>query len=159
ISDSAGDPETGKSKAKELVLKDKVDVVTGVVASPVAVSVVQEAESQEVPVVLSNAGANELTAGDVTKYVWRTSHTNHGHGYAACVYAAKQLSKTGGVFMGSDYSAGNEYLEGFKDGYKDNGGKELLKEIMTPFGDTQNYQPFLGQIPNDAEFVAAFYAG
>src|SRR5699024_230986 len=159
VSDSGGDPESGKSKAKELVRKDKVDVITGIVASPVAVTVAQEAESQEGPVVMANAGADELTEGDVSKYVWRTSHSNHGHGYASGVYAAEHQSKTGGVFMGADYSAGTEYLDGFKDGYAEKGGKKLLKEILTPFGKTQNYQPFLGQIPDDAKFVDVFYAG
>lgn len=159
VADSAGDPETGKSKAKELALREKVDVITGLVSSPVAVTVAEEAEANQVPVVIANAGADELTGADATEYVWRVSQSNYQHGYAAGVYAAEHVSKTGAVFMGADYSAGTETRDGFVDGYQDNGGDELEAEILTPFGKTQNYQPFLSRIPDDAEFVYAFYAG
>jgi branched-chain amino acid transport system substrate-binding protein len=159
VADSAGDPETGKSKAKELALKEKVDVITGVVSSPVAVTVAEEAEANEVPVVIANAGADELTGEDASEFVWRVSQSNYQHGYAAGAYAAEHVSRTGAVFMGSDYSAGTETRDGFVDGYQDNGGGELEAEILTPFGKTQNYQPFLSRIPEDAEFVYGFYAG
>jgi branched-chain amino acid transport system substrate-binding protein len=159
VADSAGDPETGKSKAKELALRDKVDVMTGIVSSPVAVTVAEEAEANKLPMVIANAGANQLTGADASPYVWRVSQSNYQHGYAAGVYTAQNVSKTGGVFMGSDYSAGTETRDGFVAGYKDNGGQDLMAEILTPFGKTQNYQPFLSQIPDKAEFVYAFYAG
>lgn len=159
IADSAGDPETGKSKAKELALRDKVDVITGVVASPVAVTVAEEASANEIPLVIANAGADELTGADASQYVWRVSQSNYQHGYAAGVYAAENVSKSGAVFMGADYSAGTETRDGFIAGYQAKGGEDLLAEILSPFGKTQNFQPFLSRIPDKAEFVYAFYAG
>lgn len=159
IADSAGDPETAKSKAKEMILRDDVDVITGIVSSPVAVTVAEEAEANEVPMVIANAGANDLTGDSASEYVWRVSQSNHQHGYAGGVYAAKHLAKENGAFMGADYSAGVETRDGFVDGYQANGGGELAAEILTPFGTTQNYQPYLGRVPDDASFVYAFYAG
>jgi branched-chain amino acid transport system substrate-binding protein len=157
--DSAGSPETGKQKADDLLLHKKVDVLTGVVASPVAVSVADEAEKHKTGLVIANAGANELTGKDVSKYVWRSSYSNFQHGYAGGVYAAKHMSKTDGVFMGADYSAGTETRDGFLAGYKAAGGRKILKKIMTPFGKTSNYQPYLSKIPSKAKFVYSFYAG
>ncbi|MGJ3507607.1 ABC transporter substrate-binding protein [Enemella sp. A6] len=159
IADTAANPETAKSKAKELMLRDGVDVITGLVASPAAATVAEEANANKVPIVIANAGADDLTKSGASKYVWRVSYQNYQHGYAAGVYAAKEYGPSGGVFIGADYSAGAEYRDGFIDGYKSGGGGELAAEIMTPFGKTQNYQPFLGQIPKDAKFVVGFYAG
>lgn len=159
VADSAGDPATATQKAKELVLKDHVDVITGVVSSPEAVALAKEADADKVPLVIANAGADEVTGPHVSPYVWRVSQSNYMHGYAAGVYAATKVSKSGGVFMGSDYSAGTETLAGFRAGYAANGGGKLLDTILTPYDTTQNYQPYLGKIPAKSKFVYAFYAG
>jgi branched-chain amino acid transport system substrate-binding protein len=69
------------------------------------------------------------------------------------------VSKTGAVLMGADYSGGTEVLAGFLDGYKASGGSDPIATIMTPFGTTQNFQPYLAEIPAEASFVYSFYAG
>jgi branched-chain amino acid transport system substrate-binding protein len=157
--DSAGNPETAKQRARELITRDQVDVITGIVASPEGLAVAEEANANEVPIVIANAGANAITAGDVSPYVWRTAFSTHALGYSAGVYAAKNISKTGAVLMGADYSGGTEVLAGFLDGYKAAGGSDPIANIMTPFGSTQNFQPYLAEIPAEAKFVYAFYAG
>lgn len=159
VADSAGDPETGKQKARELVQRDHADVLTGVVASPVAVSVADVAVQEKTALVIANAGADDLTGPQASPYVWRTSKSNYQLGYAAGVYAADHVAKSDGVFMGSNYSAGTEIHHGFVAGYRANGGGKLLADIMTPFGQTSNYQPYLSKIPSKAKFVYAFYAG
>ena len=159
VGDAAGDPETGKSKAREMILNRHVDVLTGVVASPVAATVADEAKANKIPFVVANAGADALTGPEASEYVWRVSQSNYGHGYAAGVYAAKHVSTTGGVFMGADYAAGTETRDGFVAGFESGGGKKLDAQILTPFGKTQNFQPFLSRVPKDAKFVYAFYAG
>jgi branched-chain amino acid transport system substrate-binding protein len=157
--DSAGNPETAKQRARELITREEVDVITGIVASPEGMAVAEESVASEVPVVIANAGANGITAGDVSPYVWRTSFSTHALGYSAGVYAAENISKTGAVLMGADYSGGTEVLAGFLDGYKAAGGSDPIAQIMTPFGSTQNFQPYLAEIPSEASFVYAFYAG
>ncbi|MCW2535600.1 MAG: hypothetical protein JWQ26_1299 [Modestobacter sp.] len=157
--DSAGNPETAKQRAKELIGRDEVDVITGIVSSPEGVTLAEEATTSQVPIVIANAGANAITAGEVSPYVWRTAFSTNQLGYAAGVYAAENLGKTGAVLMGADYSGGTEVLAGFLAGYKDAGGSDPLAQIMTPFGTTQNFQPYLAEIPAEASFVYAFYAG
>jgi len=159
IADSASNPETGKQKAGELIQRDHADVLTGVVASPVAISVADVAVREKTAVVIANAGADSLTGAHPSPYVWRTSKSNYQLGYSAGVYAAEHVAKSDGVFMGSDYSAGTEIHDGFVAGYRANGGGKLLADIMTPFGQTSNYQPYLSTIPSKAKFVYAFYAG
>jgi branched-chain amino acid transport system substrate-binding protein len=157
--DSAGNPETAKQRARELITRNEVDVITGIVSSPEGVTVAEEAVASEVPIVIANAGANAITAGEVSPYVWRTAFSTHALGYSAGVYAAENLGTTGAVLMGADYSGGTEVLAGFLDGYKAAGGSDPIAQIMTPFGSTQNFQPYLAEIPSEASFVYAFYAG
>ncbi|MEV0586844.1 ABC transporter substrate-binding protein [Nonomuraea sp. NPDC050310] len=153
--DDAGNPETGQQKAKQLTLENKVDVITGLIASPVAVAVAKEAAAQKTPVVIANAGADALGGPGV----FRVSYTNYMHGYAAGKYAAEAYGKDGAVLMGADYSAGTETLKGFADGFAKAGGAAPIKQILTPFGKTQNFQPYLSQIPAEAKFLYVFYAG
>ena len=134
-------------------------MLTGIVASPVAVTVAEEADANEIPLVIANAGAGEVTGADVSPFVWRVSQSNYQHGWAAGAYVAQHVDTAGGVFIGADYSAGTETRDGFIAGYEANGGGDLLAEILTPFGSTHNYLPFLSQIPDDASFVYAFFAG
>ncbi|NUT39437.1 MAG: ABC transporter substrate-binding protein [Thermoactinospora sp.] len=155
VADDAGNPETGQQKAKQLTLENKVDVITGLIASPVAVAVAKEAGAQKTPVVIANAGADALGGPGV----FRVSYTNYMHGYAAGKYAVEAYGKEGAVLMGADYSAGTETLKGFEDGYTKAGGAKPIKQILTPFGKTQNFQPYLSQIPSEAKFLYTFYAG
>ncbi|WP_327088847.1 ABC transporter substrate-binding protein [Nonomuraea sp. NBC_01738] len=155
VADDAGTPETGQQKARQLTLQDQVDVITGLIASPVAVAVAKEAGTQKTPVVIANAGADALGGPGV----FRVSYTNYMHGYAAGRYAAEKYGKEGAVLMGADYSAGTETLKGFAEGYAKGGGAAPIKQILTPFGKTQNFQPYLSQIPAEAKFLYVFYAG
>ncbi|MEV4896128.1 ABC transporter substrate-binding protein, partial [Nonomuraea sp. NPDC055795] len=155
VADDAGTPETGQQKARQLTLQDQVNVITGLIASPVAVAVAKEAAAQKTPVVIANAGADALGGPGV----FRVSYTNYMHGYAAGRYAAESYGKDGAVLMGADYSAGTETLKGFAEGYAKGGGAKPLKQILTPFGKTQNFQPYLSQIPDEAKFLYVFYAG
>lgn len=155
VADDAGNPEVGQQRARQLSVESRVDVITGLIASPVAVAVVKEAGAHKTPVVIANAGADSLGGPGV----FRVSYTNHMHGYAAGKYAAEAYGKEGAVLMGADYSAGTETLKGFEDGYTKAGGAEPIKQILTPFGKTQNFERHLSQIPSEAKFVYAFYAG
>ncbi|MFI6600787.1 ABC transporter substrate-binding protein [Nonomuraea sp. NPDC050536] len=149
VADDAGNPETGGQQARQLIDRDGASVITGLLSSPVAVTVVRQARG--VPVVIANAGADGLGGPGV----YRVSFTNHEHGYAAGKYAAEHFGTSGAVLMAPDYSAGTETLDGFEAGY----GAKALKRILTPFDRTKNFASYLAQIPAEAKFVYAFYAG
>ncbi|UBU13209.1 ABC transporter substrate-binding protein [Nonomuraea gerenzanensis] len=149
VADDAGVPEQARKEARRLIDAEEVDVLTGLIASPVAVSVVEEAG--RTPVVVANAGADELDGPNV----FRVSYTNHAHGHAAGRYAAERYGRSGAVLMASDYSAGVETLAGFTEGY----GAEPLKRILTPYGRVTDLRPYFEQIPRQARLLFAFYAG
>ncbi|MBT2233074.1 ABC transporter substrate-binding protein [Nonomuraea sp. NEAU-A123] len=149
VADDAGNPEKGQQQARWLIARERANVITGLISSPVAVSVVKEAAGT--PVVIANAGADELGGPGV----FRVSFTNHEHGYAAGRYAAQRYGKAGVVLMASDYSGGTQTLDGFTQGY----GVKPLKRILTPYGKSEDLEPYLRRIPPDAKLLYAFYAG
>ncbi|MGN9843038.1 ABC transporter substrate-binding protein [Nonomuraea sp. H19] len=149
VADDAGNPEEGQKQARRLIEDERVDVITGLIASPVAEAVVKAAG--RTPVVIANAGADALGGPNV----FRVSYTNHAQGYAAGRYAAERYGRRNVVLMASDYSAGIETLGGFTDGY----GAQPLKRILTPYGSPADLAPYLAQIPPQAELLYAFYAG
>jgi branched-chain amino acid transport system substrate-binding protein len=150
VADDGGNSEQGRKEARRLIDEAGVDVLTGLIASPVAVSVVDEAAGGT-PVVVANAGSDELDGPNV----FRVSYTNRDHGHAAGRYAAERYGRRGAVLMASDYSAGVETLDGFAEGY----GAEPLKRILTPHGRVTDLKPYLDQIPPEAGLLFAFYAG
>lgn len=149
VADDGGTAERGRLAVRELVERDRVDVITGLLASPVAEAVV--AEARGTPVVVANAGADELGGPGV----FRVSFTNHAHGHAAGRYAAATYGRRPAVLMASDYSAGVETLDGFEEGY----GAGQLERVLTPYGKTPDLAPYLARIPPEAELLYAFYAG
>ncbi|MFD0854532.1 ABC transporter substrate-binding protein, partial [Actinomadura adrarensis] len=66
----------------------------------------------------------------------------------------------GGVYLiAADYAAGREMVAGFRKTFEAAGGK-VAGEKYTPFGKTQDYQPYLSAIRSSgAKAVYAFYAG
>ncbi|MEV0619723.1 ABC transporter substrate-binding protein [Nonomuraea sp. NPDC050404] len=149
LADDAGNPERATQAVRRLIDEEDVDVITGLIASPVAVAVAEQAG--RTPVVVANAGSDELRGPNL----YRVSYTNHEHGRAAGRYAAQRYGRQGVVLMASDYSAGIETLAGFTDGY----GAEPLKRILTPHGAVTDLKPYFAQIPPEAELLYAFYAG
>ncbi|MEV4169333.1 ABC transporter substrate-binding protein [Nonomuraea sp. NPDC049709] len=149
VADDGGSPEQGQQAARKLIDEEGVDAITGLIASPVAVAVAGQAG--RTPVVVANAGADELAGPNV----FRVSYTNHDHGHAAGRYAAERYGGQGVVLMASDYSAGVETLRGFTEGF----GAEPLKQILTPYGRLTDLEPYFEQIPPEAKLLYAFYAG
>lgn len=66
----------------------------------------------------------------------------------------------GGVYLiAADYAAGKEMVAGFRKTFEAAGGK-VAGEKYTPFGKTQDFQPYLSAIrKSGADAVYAFYAG
>ncbi|MFC5822929.1 ABC transporter substrate-binding protein [Nonomuraea insulae] len=159
VADDAGSPERGGNETRRLIDDEGVDVITGLIASPVAVAVAEQARRTQgvagvtgpTPVVVANAGDDGLGGPNV----FRVSYTNHDHGHAAGRYAAERYGKEGVVLMASDYSAGVETLKGFAEGY----GAKPLKTILTPYGRVTDLEPYFEQIPPEAKLLFAFYAG
>ncbi|WP_027582425.1 ABC transporter substrate-binding protein [Bradyrhizobium sp. Ai1a-2] len=151
-------PNVGVQQFNRLVQLEKVDLVAGVVSSSVGIAVSGLADKAQMPLVLANTFADEITAKFCSPYVARTSFSANGFLYNSGKYWASHGIRTA-VIMGPDYSAGHSFLGAFKRGFEDGGGK-VVQEIWTPFQKTKDWAAALTQASNSgAQIIYSFYAG
>ncbi|TNY38281.1 ABC transporter substrate-binding protein [Thermomonospora catenispora] len=156
--DEGETPQTGVPAAQKLVTQDRVTAVVGVVNSATALGLRDFFHESKVPLLVANAGADAITGERSSPYVWRTSFANGKVGAALGPAVAEEVD--GGVYLiTADYAAGREMVGGFRKAFEAAGGK-IAGEKYTPFGKTQDYQPYLSAIRNSgAKAVFSFYAG
>jgi branched-chain amino acid transport system substrate-binding protein len=143
---------------QKVLQQDRVDTVVGIVNSATALGAVDIVDGAKKVLVVANAGADSLTGS--SKYIWRSSFTNGQVAYSVGKYLAGTPEGKKGVYaMAADYAAGEEAIAGFKKGFEEGGGK-LVGEAKTPFGTTQDFQPFLAKARSAKPgAVYVFYAG
>lgn len=155
--DEGEGPDTGVPAVQKLVTQDQVDALVGIVNSATAIGVKDTVTQAKVPLIVANAGADEVADGG--DYVWRTSFTNGGVGEALGAAVAEELGNDSVYLMAADYAAGKESVNGFKKSFEAAGGK-VAGESFTPFGTTTDWQPYLSKAQNSgAKAVYVFYAG
>ncbi len=151
-------PNVAVQKFNKLVHGDKVNIVAGVIHSGVGIALTELAEKTKTPLVLSLAFADEITGKYCNPYVARTSHSANAFHYAGGQYWAKQGRKTA-VTMGPDYAAGHAFINAFKRGFEDGGGK-VVTQLWSPFQTTKDWSGYLASAKTTkAEFIYAFFAG
>lgn len=156
--DEGETPQTGVPAAQKLVSQDQVTAVVGVVSSATALGLRDFFHESKKPLLIANAGANDITGARKSDYIWRTSFSN-GKVAAALGPAVAKEAKGGVYLIAADYAAGREMVAGFRKTFEAAGGK-VAGEEYTPFGKTQDFQPFLSTIRGSkAGAVYAFYAG
>lgn len=155
--DEGEGPDTGVPATTRVITENGVNVVVGIVNSATALGVKETLVSSKVPLIVANAGANDVADG--SEWMWRTSFSNGAVGEALGAYVAEQTKGESVYLMAPDYAAGSEVLAGFKETFEAAGG-QVAGETLTPFGTTSDYQPFLSKVQNSgAKAVYAFYAG
>ena len=142
--------------AYKLIEQDKVDIIAGVVDSRVAYSVASQITQREIPFVISNAGADDLTQRKASPLIVRVSFTNSSGSHPLGEWAYEQGFRKA-VAMGPANPAGFEHVGGICKTFAQQGGK-IIQEIWPPLG-TQDFKPFLAQIKSEADVVMAFFAG
>ncbi|MFI0351222.1 ABC transporter substrate-binding protein [Actinomadura sp. 9N407] len=156
--DEGAGPQTGVPAAQKLVTQDQAAAVVGVVNSATALGLRDFFHESKRPLLVANAGADDITGARKSDYVWRTSFANGKVG-AALGPAVAEDAKGGVYLIAADYAAGREMVGGFRKTFEAAGGK-VAGEKYTPFGKTQDYQPYLSAIrASGAKAVYTFYAG
>ncbi|KAB2340187.1 ABC transporter substrate-binding protein [Actinomadura rudentiformis] len=156
--DEGEGPQTGVPAAQKLVTQDQSSVVVGVVNSATALGLRDFFTESKKPLIVANAGADAITGSGKSEYIWRTSFANGKVGAPLGSAVAKEVD--GSVYLiAADYAAGREMVAGFRKTFEAAGGK-VAGEKYTPFGKTQDFQPYLSGIRGSgAKAVYGFYAG
>jgi branched-chain amino acid transport system substrate-binding protein len=158
IADEGEGPDTGVPAIQRLLTEGSVDAMVGIVNSATALGVAEQITEAETPLIIANAGAGPITRDAASPFVWRTSFTNAQ--VAAAMGEHLAAEGIGPVYvMAPDYAAGQEVVAGFTEAFEAGGGA-LAGQALTPFGTTQDFQPFLSGIRSSgAAATFAFYAG
>src|SRR6185437_410689 len=153
--DCGGTPAGTKTKAQELIERDKVDAILGPLAAFELLAISDYIAQQKTPM-LSLAAAEDMTQRKPNPYFLRASATSAQAMHPLADYAAKDMKLKTTVLIGEDFAFGYEQLGGFQRVFEDNGGK-VLKKIWAPLGTADN-TPFIAQI-GDCDAVVQVYSG
>jgi branched-chain amino acid transport system substrate-binding protein len=148
--DTGINPETAKRLAQELIVREKVDLLTGVVWTPNALAIAPLATEAKKPFIIMNAGTAMITTQ--SPYIARTSFTLWQSSYPLGTWAAKKF-KTAYVAV-SDFGPGHDAQEAFTKSFTAAGGKIVGTVRMPP--PTTDFAPFLQRVKDakpDALFV------
>jgi branched-chain amino acid transport system substrate-binding protein len=155
--DDESKPENATDNMNRLVGREKVDVVVGTVHSGVAMAMVKVARDTNTLLIIPNAGANDATGPLCAPNIFRTSFSNWQPNFPM----GKVVSEAGHknvVTITWRYTAGQEMIGAFKDGFAKAGGK-VIEDLTVPFPEVE-FQALITQIATlKPDAVYAFFAG
>src|SRR5262245_41073666 len=140
VADSGGNPAGAKTKAVELVERDKVSMIMGPFAAFEHLAIVDYLAQNKMPT-FGYAGAEDITQRKANPYVVRTSNSAGQCAYPAGDYAAKELKGKTAITMCDDFAFGYEQVGAFQRAFEDAGGK-VVKKLWSPLA-TPDYTPFI----------------
>jgi branched-chain amino acid transport system substrate-binding protein len=140
--DDTSNPDVGKRLAQELITRDHVQLLTGIVLSPVATAVAPLTAEAKVPLLLDIASAG-VTIPRLSPYVVRISFTLWQQAYPIGKWAAEQGWKTGYTAV-SDFIPGHDSEAAFTKAFTDAGGK-IVGAVRFPPANP-DFAPFVQRI-------------
>ncbi len=153
--DTGGNPAGTKTKAQELVEREKVDTILGPLAAFELLALTDYVIAQKIPT-LSLAGAEDMTQRKPNPYFLRPSATSAQAMHPMADFAAKELKLKRIATISEDFAFGHEQMGGFQQTFENAGGK-IVNKIWPPLV-TPDYTPFVAQIA-DCDGVCQGFAG
>jgi branched-chain amino acid transport system substrate-binding protein len=151
--DDAMKPEIAVQIADKMIQSDKVDILTGIIWSNLAMAVVPSATGQGIIYLSPNAGPSPLAGANCNANYFNVAYQNDNFHEAMGEYANKDYKNV--YILAPNYPAGKDSLTGFKRFYKG----ELAGEVYTQLGQT-DYAAEIAQIrASGADSVFFFLPG
>jgi branched-chain amino acid transport system substrate-binding protein len=158
VEDDQAKPDLGVTKAKKLVLADKVHMFVGGVLASTGYALAPVSTQEKTVYIISIPAADDLTQRQLDKYPyiirtgWSSSQPTHPMGAWACEQGYKKI-----VAVGADYAFGYEQVGGFQKAFEDCGGK-IVQKIWPALG-SKDFGPYLPSIKADADAVFSLMVG
>jgi branched-chain amino acid transport system substrate-binding protein len=154
IEDDQRKPDIAVQLADKMIQSEKVDVMTGIIWSNLAMAVVPSAVAQGKFYLSPNAGPSALAGKGCSPNYFNVAWQNDNLHEAAGAYATEAGLKNSFI-MAPNYPAGQDALNGYKRFYKG----ELAGEVFTKLGQT-DYAAEIAQIrASGADSVYFFLPG
>jgi branched-chain amino acid transport system substrate-binding protein len=148
--DTGPQPDVAKRLAQELITRDQVQLLAGIVYTPNALAVAPLVTEAKVPLIVMNASTPVITMK--SPYIARVSFTLWHSSYPLGQWAAKHDIKTAYTAV-SDYAPGADAEEAFIKGFTESGGK-IVGSVRIPL-QNPDFAPYL-QKAKDANPAALF---
>ena len=129
VEDDGRKPEKGKQIAERFIKKDKVQILTGIVFSNVAMAVVPKVVRQDVVYLSTNAAPSKLAGKGCNSNYFSVSYQNDNLDEVVGKYVSEAGHKSV-YLLAPNYPAGKDHLAGFKRFY--NG--TITGEVYTKLG-------------------------
>jgi len=158
VEDEQGKPDTAVTKAKKLILQDKIQILVGGLLATTGYALAPVSTADKTVYVVPIAAADDLTQRDLSKYPymvrtgWSSSQPSHPFGQWACEQGYKKI-----VTIGADYAFGHEVVGGFQRAFEACGG-QIIQKIWPPLG-AQDFGPFIPTIRQDADAIFSLMVG
>jgi branched-chain amino acid transport system substrate-binding protein len=138
VRDAGGpNPDKAKQLAQELVVRDKIQILTGVVFTPNAMAIAPLTQEAKLPFFIMNAGASVITTR--SPYIARFSFTLWQSSYPMGQWAAKKYKRA--YIAVSDFAPGHDCEEAFERGFKEGGG-EIVGKVRIPIANP-DFVPYM----------------
>src|SRR5262245_10160857 len=145
VADTGGNPAGARTKAQEVIERDRVNVILGPLAAFELLAITDYVRDNSTPLI-SLAAAEDVTQRRANPFVIRPSATSAQCCHVMGDYAAKDLKFRRAATVSEDFAFGHEQMSGFQRVFEDNGGK-VVKKVWPPLV-TPDYTPFIAQIAN-----------
>jgi branched-chain amino acid transport system substrate-binding protein len=136
--DDTSSPEVGKRLAQELIAREKVNILLGVIGSPIAAAIAPLTAEGKTPLILANAAGVAIPR--ISPYVARVSFTQWQTALPLGRWAAAQGWKKAFTAV-SDFIPGHDAEAAFTKGYVDAGG-QIVGTIRFPPSNA-DFTPFV----------------
>ncbi len=143
--DTGGNPAGAKTKAQELIERDKVNVIIGPLAAFELLAIIDYVRDNQTPLI-SLAAAEDVTQRKANPFIIRPSATSAQCCHVMGDYAAKELKFKRAATISEDFAFGYEQMSGFQRVFEDTGGR-VVKKLWPPLV-TPDYTPYIAQIGN-----------
>jgi branched-chain amino acid transport system substrate-binding protein len=143
--DTGGNPAGAKTKAQELIERDKVNVILGPLAAFELLAITDYVRDNQTPLI-SLAAAEDVTQRKANPFIIRPSATSAQCCHVMGDYATKELKYKRAATISEDFAFGYEQMSGFQRVFEENGGK-VVKKLWPPLV-TPDYTPYIAQIGN-----------
>ncbi|MEQ8739635.1 MAG: ABC transporter substrate-binding protein, partial [Hoeflea sp.] len=154
IEDDARKPDLAVQLSDKLIQSDKVDVMTGIIWSNLAMAVIPGAVAQDKIYLSPNAGPSALAGAGCNKNYFNVAWQNDNLHEAMGAYASSAGYEKAFI-MAPNYPAGRDALTGFKRFFKG----EIANELYTKLGQT-DYAAEIAEIrASGADSVFFFLPG
>jgi branched-chain amino acid transport system substrate-binding protein len=158
VEDEQGKPDIAVTRAKKLILQDKVQMFIGGLLASTGYALAPVSTADKTLYISSVPSADDLTQRELSKYPyffrtsWTSSQPHHPLGQWACEQGYKKV-----ITIAADYAFGYESTGGFQKAFEDCGGK-VIQKIWPPLG-TKDFGPFIPTMKQDADAIFTLMVG